>query len=54
MNVNVQDWLDEKYPISGTCQRDNDPENKGKRREDIIHLDKNRKAWDWVALKKVK
>jgi hypothetical protein len=31
--------LDKKYPLNGTCQRDNDPTNKGKKREDITHLD---------------
>ncbi|CAJ0761339.1 15541_t:CDS:2 [Entrophospora sp. SA101] len=38
-NVNAQNYINEKYPTSGTCQRDNDPENKGKTRKGITLLD---------------
>jgi len=38
-NINAQEWLDQKYPLDGVCQRDNDLENKGKKREDIANLD---------------
>jgi hypothetical protein len=38
-NVNAQQWLDEKYPKHGVCRRSNDPENKGKRREQIVRLE---------------
>ena len=31
--------MDQKYPINGTCQRNNDLENKGKTRENITVLD---------------
>lgn len=37
-NVNAQQWLDEKYPINGICQRNNDSENKGKKRDEITTL----------------
>jgi Leucine-rich repeat (LRR) protein len=39
INVNAQEWLDEKYPANGTCQRGNDSENKNKTRKEIITLD---------------
>lgn len=38
-NVNAQQWLDEKYPANSACKRNNDPENKNKKREDITKLD---------------
>ncbi|CFW92701.1 protein of unknown function (AIG1 domain) [endosymbiont DhMRE of Dentiscutata heterogama] len=39
VNVSAQQWLEEKYPTNGTCQRDNDLENKGKTRKGITLLD---------------
>lgn len=39
VNKNAQEWLDEKYPVDGTCQRNNDSENKGKSRAGVTHLD---------------
>lgn len=41
-NTNAQQWLDEKYPKEGVCKRENDPENKNRKREDIIILDISR------------
>jgi energy-coupling factor transporter ATP-binding protein EcfA2 len=38
-NINAQEYIDKKYPINGTCQRDNDSENKNKKRADITRLD---------------
>ncbi|CAG8507796.1 14597_t:CDS:1 [Racocetra fulgida] len=38
-NKNAQEYINEKYPINGTCNRKSDPENKGKRREEITKLD---------------
>ncbi|CAG8534634.1 16348_t:CDS:2 [Cetraspora pellucida] len=38
-NHNAQDYIDKKYPINGACSRNADPENKGKRREEITKLD---------------
>jgi len=38
-NVNAQEWLNEKYPPNKSCPRDSDPENKGKSRSGITHLD---------------
>ena len=46
-NINAQEWLNEKYPKDGTCQRDNDSENKGKRREDITRLDIRKGKIGW-------
>ncbi|CAI2181006.1 18048_t:CDS:10 [Funneliformis geosporum] len=34
--------IDEKYPIDGVCKRDKDPENKGKKRDQITKLDLSR------------
>ena len=39
VNVNAQDYINEKYPINGVCKRDNDPENEGKKRKGITLLD---------------
>lgn len=39
VNINAQEYLNQKYPVNGTCQRDNDPENKNKRRSEITTLD---------------
>jgi hypothetical protein len=39
VNINAQQYLDEKYPVNGVCKRDNDLENKNKKREDITKLD---------------
>src|SRR5687768_14361993 len=39
VNENAQEWLNKKYPLNGTCQRENDPENKNKTRKEITHLD---------------
>ncbi|CAG8766921.1 2783_t:CDS:2, partial [Gigaspora margarita] len=38
-NINAQDYINQKYPKNGTCDRNADPENKGKRREEITNLD---------------
>jgi len=38
-NIDAQKWLDEKYPKEGTCKRDNDSKNKGRKRDQIIKLD---------------
>ncbi|CAG8748223.1 13349_t:CDS:1 [Gigaspora margarita] len=38
-NINAQDYINQKYPKYGTCDRNADPENKGKRREEITNLD---------------
>ncbi|CAG8831488.1 9258_t:CDS:1, partial [Racocetra persica] len=32
-------YINQKYPINGTCNRKSDPENRGKRREQITQLD---------------
>ncbi|KLL02570.1 MAG: hypothetical protein MRERC_1c192 [Mycoplasmataceae bacterium RC_NB112A] len=37
--VNAQEWLDVNYPEDGVCQRQDDKENYGKRRNEIINLD---------------
>ncbi|GBC29567.2 leucine-rich repeat domain-containing protein [Rhizophagus irregularis DAOM 181602=DAOM 197198] len=37
--VNAQEWLDNNYPINGTCINEDDKENYGKRREEIVELD---------------
>ena len=39
VNVNAQQWLNEKYPFDGTCQRNSDQKNKGKKRAEITELD---------------
>ena len=39
VNTKVQEWINQNYPINGTCQRQNDKENYGKRREEIVNLD---------------
>ncbi|CAG8631753.1 8461_t:CDS:1 [Racocetra persica] len=39
LNKNAQEYINQKYPINGTCNRNADPENKGKRREEITKLD---------------
>jgi len=39
VNISAQEWLNAWYPKDGVCKRDNDPENKGKKREDITKLD---------------
>ncbi|RIB27981.1 hypothetical protein C2G38_1638877 [Gigaspora rosea] len=38
-NINAQDYINQKYPKYGTCDRNADPENKGKRRDEITNLD---------------
>ncbi|CAG8680295.1 2380_t:CDS:1 [Racocetra fulgida] len=38
-NKSAQEYINQKYPINGTCNRKADPENKGKRREEITKLD---------------
>src|SRR5437763_11191800 len=38
-NINAQQWLDEKYPTNGTCQRKSDQKNKNKTRAEITELD---------------
>ena len=37
--VGAQVWLDQNYPVNGTCQRKDDKENYGKKLEEIINLD---------------
>src|SRR5262249_38873732 len=39
VNINAQQYLDEKYPKSGTCKSGSDKENKDKKRDEIIELD---------------
>ena len=39
VNINAQEYINQKYPIEGVCKRDNDPENKGKKREEVTILD---------------
>ena len=39
VNINAQEYINQKYPIEGVCKRDNDPKNKGKRREEVTILD---------------
>ncbi|RHZ36506.1 GTPase [endosymbiont GvMRE of Glomus versiforme] len=39
VNINAQNWLNEKYPVDKACQRDGDSENKNKTRKEITHLD---------------
>jgi len=39
VNVNAQQWLNDKYPKDRKCQRNNDSENKGKSRASITLLD---------------
>lgn len=36
--VNAQEWLDKEYPKDGVCQRKEDKENCGRRREQITNL----------------
>ena len=36
--VNATEWLNQNYPTNGTCQRQDDKENYGKRREEITKL----------------
>ena len=38
-NISSQEWLNEKYPENGVCQRNFDQKNKGKKREEITELD---------------
>jgi Leucine-rich repeat (LRR) protein len=37
--VDVQEYIDKKYPINGVYKSSSDKENKGKKREEIINLD---------------
>ena len=37
--VKAQEYLNDKYPMNGVCQRNSDRENKGKNREQITKLD---------------
>ncbi|CAG8691350.1 13924_t:CDS:2 [Funneliformis caledonium] len=37
--VNANEWFNQNYPAKGICQRVDDRENYGKRREEIINLD---------------
>jgi GTP-binding protein EngB required for normal cell division len=39
VNINAQEWLNEKYPINGKCQRNSDQKNKNKTRAEITELD---------------
>jgi hypothetical protein len=41
-NIEAKKYIDEKYPIDGVCKRDKDPENKGKKRDQITKLDLSR------------
>ncbi|RHZ35880.1 GTPase [endosymbiont GvMRE of Glomus versiforme] len=52
VNKNAQDWLNEKYPINSACQRDNDSENKGKKREEITRLDIRKGKVGWYLNEK--
>ena len=36
--IKVQEWLDSNYPLAAVCLNENDLENYGKRREEIIEL----------------
>lgn len=38
-NVNIQEYINQKYPINDICKRNNDSENKNKKRADITKLD---------------
>ena len=37
--VDAQIWLEQNYPVNGTCQRQEDKENYGKKRIEITNLD---------------
>jgi len=59
--VDAQKYLDEKYPIDGVCQRDDDQANKGKTRKEITELDISNKNLEgkliiqhFPALKKIR
>jgi len=39
VNINVQEYINQKYPIDGVCKSGSDEENKGKKREEITVLD---------------
>lgn len=39
VNINAQEYINQKYPINGICQRDSDQENKNKTRNEITTLD---------------
>ncbi|CAB4488613.1 uncharacterized protein OCT59_008707 [Rhizophagus irregularis] len=59
--VNAQEWLDNNYPINGTCINEDDKENYGKRREEIVELDISNKNLEgplakdggWINLRKL-
>jgi len=37
--VNTIEWINQNYPVNGNCQRQDDKENFGKKRKEIINLD---------------
>ncbi|RGB36216.1 hypothetical protein C1646_741824 [Rhizophagus diaphanus] len=59
--VNAQEWLDNNYPINGTCINEDDKDNYGKRREEIVELDISNKNLEgplardggWINLRKL-
>jgi len=52
VNKNAQEWLNEKYPENGVCQRDSDSENKNKTRKEITHLDIRKGKVGWYLKEK--